>query len=241
MATIPIHQPADCGVTKPLRREPHAACRPIDTTLYHASIDDGSLFYVSPSPGWRFARFVFSPGRLNQQHHTLKKKKRKKKKRVNRHRFSRLKRHLLFFSFLLPKGLWISKAIQCVLSIGRSISSRCFSFDSFVYMCVSVCCCADGEFFTDLFLFSTPLFDGWSKSYRHLFSFFFSSSSSVVVVVSVFFFWRGVTGRHQYGTNTHNWRIGLFSHFPHCIRTGGKKYGEKKKPTILFIAAGLHV
>jgi hypothetical protein len=37
MATIPIHQPADCGVTKPLRREPHAACRPIvDRYIYNS-------------------------------------------------------------------------------------------------------------------------------------------------------------------------------------------------------------
>lgn len=91
MATIPIHQTADCGVTKPLRREPHAACRPIDTTLYHA-IDDGSLSLL--------------PSLTRTSQSTERKRERK---RVNRTGFSRFKRFLyplLFFSFLIIQAGW---------------------------------------------------------------------------------------------------------------------------------------
>ena len=166
MATIPIHQPADCGVTKPLRREPHAACRPIDTTLYHASIDDGSLslflffislFFSSRSSMTGFAWFFLTRTSQSTTSHTHTHSH--TQKRVNRHRFSRLKRHFLFF-FFFSKGFEYEKPFN----VHRALSLSFFSFDSFVYMCVCLLC-VDGArmanssrtHFSLLFLY-TPLY-----------------------------------------------------------------------------------
>ena len=107
---------------------------------------------------WLASLGSFSPGRLNQQHHTHT-HIHTHKKRVNRHRFSRLKRHFLFF-FFFSKGFEYKKPFN----VHRALSLSFFSFDSFVYMCVCLLC-VDGArmanssrtHFSLLFLY-TPLY-----------------------------------------------------------------------------------
>lgn len=137
-----------------------------------------------------------------------------------------------FSSLFFPKGPFLNvgkkrpfNVCVCVCEHTRSLLLRCFSFDSFVYMCLSAVvrmANSSRTFFSHFSIKLPPfIFDGWSKSYRHLFS-FFSFSFSVVVA-----FFCVCGGRHQYGTNMHNWRIGSF--FSSAL--GGER---KKQPRDSF-------
>ena len=226
MATIPIHQPADCGVTKPLRREPHAACRPIDTTLYHASIDDGSLslflffislFFSSRSSMTGFAWFFLTRTSQSTTSHTHTHSHTQKKGLIDTgfHGW----KDIFFFSSSFPKGLNIKSHSTCIeLYLFRSFHSIRLC------TCVSVCCVWMARGWrilhgrTFLFYFSilrcTPLFDGLSKSYRHLFSFFFFFYPFLLLLCC--FLYTRTPSILPFGTNMHNWRIGLSSLFSHC-------------------------
>ena len=146
---------------------------------------------------WLASLGSFSPGRLNQQHHTHT-HIHTHKKRVNRHRFSRLKRHFLFF-FFFSKGFEYKKPFN----VHRALSLSFFSFDSFVYMCVCLLC-VDGArmanssrtHFSLLFLY-TPLYSPfwWMiqviSPFILVFFFFFTLSCCCCVVFYI-------RERHQY-------------------------------------------
>ena len=143
------------------------------------------------------------------------------KKRVNRHRFSRLKRHFLFFFFFFffSKGFEYKKPFN----VHRALSLSFFSFDSFVYMCVCLLCGwrADGEFFTDALFSSISQYSAVlpflmdDPSHIAIYSRFFFFFYPFLVLLCCFLYTR-TPSILPFGTNMHNWRIGLSSLFSHC-------------------------